>query len=153
MSMSFYAAVWAVAILGFARPHGEFLQISPSSTAPVQVAGGEQPAAEKPILALLARYVAGLEGRNLDAIKSIWPTMSPAQNKAIHAEFDHARALRCELIEPRITVKDETAVVVVRRKYMLTTLEGKSFESTTITTFNLKRGADGWVIDSIRYDL
>ena len=150
MIQSFCAAVWAVVILGFARPHGEYLQTSASS---VHVVGGEQAATEKPILALLARYVAGLEGRNLDAIKSIWPTMSPAQSKAIHAEFDHARALRCELIEPRITVKDETAVVVVRRKYMLTTLEGKSFESTTITTFNLKRGADGWVIDSIRYDL
>lgn len=130
----------AIGVLALTRAHGQTVATPASNP-------------ERLIQNVLTEYVSALEQKNFEAIKRIWPTMTPAQIRAIRAEFDHARALRCELTEPRITVKEDAAVVIARRKYTLTTHEGKSFESTSITTFNMKRSASGWVIDSIRYDL
>ena len=154
MGPSLRLAVVIAVVIGLARTHSHTINASASSpTQTGQLAGSEPATPDKLIRSVLARYVSGLEERNLDAIKRIWPTMTPAQVRAIQAEFDHARALRCELLEPHISIKDDTAVVVARRKYTLTTHEGKTFESTTVTTFNMRHGTNGWVIETIRYEL
>jgi hypothetical protein len=106
---------------------------------------------EQPIPGVLATYVAALESRDLDALKRIWPTMNVGQSRAIRAEFDHARSMSVELLDPRIDVKDDKAVVVARRRYAVTTTEGTQLQSETVTTLNLRLGAGGWVIEDIRY--
>jgi hypothetical protein len=103
------------------------------------------------ILNVLRTYTAALEGRNVDGLKRIWPTMSASQERAIRAEFDHARSMRVELLDPRIDVKEDKAVVLARRRYAVTTAEGTQLQSEAVTTLNLRRATSGWVIEDIRY--
>jgi hypothetical protein len=107
--------------------------------------------AEHLIQNLLRTYTSALKERNLDALRRIWPTISAGQTRAIRAEFDHARSMRVELLDPRIDVKDDKAVVVARRHYAITTTEGTQLQSEAMTTLNLRRAPSGWVIEDIRY--
>jgi hypothetical protein len=103
------------------------------------------------ILNVLRTYTSALEARNFDALRRIWPAINASQARAIRAEFDHARSMQVELLDPRIDVKDDKAVVVARRRYAVTTTEGTQLQSETVTTLNLRHGTAGWVIEDIRY--
>ena len=100
---------------------------------------------------VLTGYTAALEARDVDALKRIWPTVTAAQERAIRAEFGHTRALTVELLEPRIEVRDDQAVVVARRRYALTTTEGTKLQTDTMTTLNLRRASTGWIIHDVRF--
>jgi hypothetical protein len=118
-----------------------------------QAAGSAVGVSDSLVHHALTAYLSAFEARDLDALKRIWPVMTTAQMRAIRAEFDHARSVQVSFVEPRIDIKDGKAVVVARRRYAVTTLEGTKLQSETTTTISLKYVTNAWIIEDVRYQM
>jgi serine/threonine protein kinase len=103
------------------------------------------------IHAVLNQYVAALEARSIGALKGLWPSLPPAQEQAIRAEFANARTLQVRLSEPRIDVNGTSATVTAVRDYQLVTADGHRLGRTTRMIMRLRRTGETWVIDSVTY--
>jgi len=105
------------------------------------------------VQAVLARYRAALEARDIGALKRIWPALSGRQEDALRNEFEHARAIVVGLdgvdIRPTIT----GATVTCRRTYAVTTADGQTLRTATTMSMTLA-GRDGaWSIETIRHEV
>jgi len=122
-------------------------------------AGALQPeearaAAEAAILDVLGRYRAALEARDLPALERIWPGLQEGEKRALRAEFDNARRVDVELLDPRIAVAAgaDAATVQCRRRYRLETRDGQRLQVETITRLTLQRRDGAWLIASVRHE-
>lgn len=103
------------------------------------------------IKSVLSKYTAALERRDMAAVKRLWPTINGRQMIALRAEFDQTRIVRIELLDPKIDIAGDTAVVMARRRNILMTTSGTTMRSVTMTTMRLRNGDDGWTIEDVRY--
>jgi hypothetical protein len=101
---------------------------------------------------VLARYKIALETRDLAALKQIWPGLSGRQESAIKAEFDNSRTIAVTLKSISPTITKDTATVVCRREYVVTTTDRRTLNSATRMTMTLDRKNGAWQIDNIRHD-
>lgn len=108
-------------------------------------------APEQLIQAVLTKYATAIERSDLVALKRLWPTINGPQMLAHRAEFGQARTLRVELLDPKIDVKGQAAVVVARRLRVLMTTSGTTMRVMASTTLRLRHDPIGWVIEDIRY--
>jgi serine/threonine-protein kinase len=128
---------------------------APAQPAPTTPATAAPPAAPSPDAAIrevLTRYELALEGRSMEALKRIWPTLGGAQQGAIRNEFDHASRIDVDILDPRISVNGATATVLFLRHYELQTTDRQTRRADTPATMTLRRTDSGWVIDQIRFD-
>jgi hypothetical protein len=105
------------------------------------------PEAEDKIKDVIAQYVAGLETRNLVALKRVWPSLGGNQEKALRTEFANARSVQALFHDSRITVNNGNTTVTGIRTYALETLDGQQLFTTTRTTITLRRVGNEWVIE------
>ena len=103
------------------------------------------------IKTVLSNYTAALERRDMAAVKRLWPTINGPQMVALRAEFDQTRTVRIELLDPKIDIAGDTAVVIARRRNILMTTSGTTMRSVTMTTMRLRNGEGGWTIQEVRY--
>jgi hypothetical protein len=108
-------------------------------------------ASDTHIQAVLTNYTRAIERRDMAALKRLWPTINGAQILALRAEFDQSRAVRVELLDPKIDVKGDTALVMTRRRSVLLTTSGTTMRVMTMTTLRLRHDASGWTIEDIRH--
>jgi hypothetical protein len=108
-------------------------------------------AAESAIRDVLSRYELALESRSMEALKRIWPTLAGNQQALIRAEFEHARRIDVELVDPHISVSGASATVTLTRHYELLPTGGPVQRADTPTTMTLRRTNAGWVIDQLRF--
>jgi serine/threonine-protein kinase len=101
--------------------------------------------------AVLQRYIAALEHRDIAALKAVWPSLGGSQQAAIEAEFANAREIDVEFVDPKIDVAGQTMTVSGRRRYSLRTRDGQQLRSDTITTLALRQAGADWVIESVRH--
>ena len=101
--------------------------------------------------AVLQRYIAALEHRDIAALKAVWPSLGGAQQAAIESEFANAREIEVEFVDPKIDVAGQTMTVSGRRRYSLRTRDGQQLRSDTITTLALRQVGNDWVIESVRH--
>ncbi len=101
--------------------------------------------------AVLQRYIAALEHRDIGALKTVWPSLGGAQQAAIESEFANAREIDVEFVDPKIDVAGQTMTVSGRRRYSLRTRDGQQLRSDTITTLALRQSGSDWVIESVRH--
>jgi tetratricopeptide (TPR) repeat protein len=118
---------------------------------PAVAAAAANAAAESAIRDLLSRYELALESRSMDALKRIWPTLAGTQQALIRAEFEHARRIDVELVDPHITVSGTSATVTLTRHYELLPAGGPVQRADTPTTMTLRRTNAGWVIEQLRF--
>ena len=126
---------------------------TPSQPAPdpaVAVAAANA-AAEPAIRDVLSRYELALESRSMEALKRVWPTLGGTQQALIRAEFEHARRIDVELVDPHISVSGASATVTLTRHYELLPAGGPLQRADTPTTMTLRRTNAGWVIDDVRF--
>ena len=132
---------------------------------PVAVPTAPPPAAEKPaaetppapsptsgITELLDRYKRALEARNLESLKRLWPSIGSTAESAIRHDFQNAKSIRVEIVNPQITVAGTSATVQFMRRYDVHTVDGQRLGTETRTTMNLHRTGATWIIDQIRFD-
>jgi ketosteroid isomerase-like protein len=102
------------------------------------------------IQTVLSKYTAALERRDMAAVKRLWPTINGAQVVALRAEFDQTRPVRIELLDPKIDVNGDTAVVMARRRNILMTTSGTTMRFVTMTTLRLRNAEGSWTIEDVR---
>ena len=118
---------------------------------PAVAAAAANAAAESAIRDLLSKYELALESRSMEALKRIWPTLGGNQQALIRAEFEHARRIDVELVDPHISVSGASATVTLTRHYELLPAGGPVQRADTPTTMTLRRTNAGWVIDQLRF--
>jgi hypothetical protein len=100
---------------------------------------------------LLAHYKSALEGRDLDALRKIWPGLTAASANAIGAQFRDATRLTVGILDPRISASGANGTVTFRRRYQMQTRDGQNLRNETQTTMTVRRTSAGWIIESIRF--
>jgi hypothetical protein len=131
--------------------------VAPTTSVPPAPAAPQAPSAEALAAAreaaisdVLSRYKAGLESRNLEAIKKIWPGLSGAQEDALRTQFRTASSINVGIIDPRISATNETATVTFVRDYVVMA-DGQRFHSQSDATMTLRRAGSAWVIERISF--
>ena len=109
------------------------------------------PSAEEGIAQLLAHYKSALEGRDLDALRKVWPGLTAASANAISAQFRDATRLTVGILDPRISASGANGTVTFRRRYEMQTRDGQNLRNETQTTMTVRRTSAGWIIESIRF--
>ena len=123
----------------------------PPTTAPPPVRAEDNAVAA--VQAVLARYRAALESRDISALKRIWPALSGRQEDAIRNEFDHSRAIAVGLEGVDIRPTSSGATVTCRRSYAVTTAGGQTLSTATTMVMTLTRREGGWSIEAIRHEV
>jgi hypothetical protein len=102
--------------------------------------------------ALLARYRAALEARDIGALERIWPGLAGRQEDAIKNEFEHSRAIAVGLDNVEIRPTASGAAVTCRRSYAVTTADGQTLRTATTMLMTMTRRDGAWIIDTIRHE-
>jgi len=122
-------------------PKPESIPAPPASPVKVQAA----------VAAVIDRYTSALQQRDLSALKAVWPTLAGAQQSAIESEFNNARSISVQFVNPKIDVSGATATVTGVRRYGMQTRDGQQLQTETNTTLVLRQSANGWHIESVRH--
>jgi ketosteroid isomerase-like protein len=107
--------------------------------------------AEAAVTAVLERYTSALEQRDLAALKAVWPSLGGAQQKAIESDFNNARSISVQFVNPKIDVSGSTATITGVRRYGMQTHDGQRLRNEANTTLVLRQAGNGWQIESVRY--
>jgi len=134
--------------------------VPPTTTvAPAPAAPPPQPSAEAlaaareaAITDLLGRYKAAIEGRNLDAVKRIWPGISTREQDALRDEFRRSTNISVGIVNTRISATADTGTVTFVRHYEVVA-EGQNLRSQSNATMEVRRSGASWVIERIRFEL
>ena len=101
------------------------------------------------IQAVLRRYAAAMEARDLRALKALWPGMGAEQEEKIRSSFQFASSLRVQLEVTSIHLEERRAVVLCRRRDIIETTDGQSLNNEKPGTITLAR-SDRWTIAAIQ---
>jgi hypothetical protein len=105
------------------------------------------------VQAVLVRYRAALESRDMSALKRIWPALSGRQEDAIRNEFEHSRSIAVGLDGVDIRPTSSGATLTCHRTYAVTTADGQTLRTATQMFMTLARRDGGWVIETIRHEV
>ena len=126
----------------------------PAATPPAQPAPNTAPPTPSPeslIRDVLTRYESALEARSLEALRRIWPTLAGSQQSSIRNEFEQARGIEVDVVDPQIAVAGNAATVTFVRHYELLPKNGPPQRADRAATMTLRRTDGGWVIEQIRF--
>ena len=104
--------------------------------------------------AVLARYRAALEARDIGALKRIWPSLSGRQEEA-HEERIRAIARDRRRVSTASPLRPTSsgATLTCRRSYAVTTADGHTLSTATTMIMTLARRDGVWSIDTIRHEV
>ena len=120
---------------------------SPPVTPPAAASGSE--ADREAVVAVINRYAAAMEARDLAALKAVWPGLSGVQESKIRSAFQFARSLRVRLHVTGVQLDNGTAVVSCLRKVTIVTTEGQTAQNDQTAVIRLAK-TDGWSIEAIQ---
>jgi hypothetical protein len=123
------------------------------AAAPAPTAEALATAREAAIADLLARYKSALEARNLDALRRLWPGMTVSAQDIMRRQFQQARRISVEIVNPRITGTGDTATINFTRRYEVLSVEGEPLQSESHATMEVRWTGAAWVIEGIRFDV
>jgi serine/threonine-protein kinase len=135
-----------------APPPAPRTQPAPTSQPQPELAP-RSPTAEERIQELLTRYKSATEGRSLEELRRIWPSLGGAQQDAIRNEFQNANRISVDLLDPRVQVSTTgaTATVTFVRHYVVSFPGQGPVQSDSHTVMEVRRNGNAWVIESIRF--
>jgi Protein kinase domain len=100
------------------------------------------------ISALVQRYKASLEARDIDALKATWPS---APEKELRQNFEFVRSWRVDLQPTEIQITGDTATVACRRRDEMVATDGtKVPPRSSSARFSLRKRAGSWIIEGIQ---
>jgi len=122
---------------------------------PAQPAPNPAPAAasaDSLVRDVLSRYESALEARSMEALKRIWPSLAGNQQSSIRTEFEQARSIEVDIVNPQISVSGASATVTFVRRYEFQPKDGTPLRADTPATMTLRRTELGsWVIEQIQF--
>ena len=120
----------------------------PEPAAPAPPPG---PSPQEAVSAAVQRYVLALQNRDMPSLKAVWPGLGGQDQAAIQAEFDNARSIDVEFVNPRIDINGTAATVTGVRRYSLRTRDNQQLRKDTLTTLSLRQSGNAWLIESVRH--
>jgi hypothetical protein len=127
----------------------------PPTTTPAATAADKAAAAtaqaEGAIRDLLSRYEAALEARSIDALRRVWPSLGGTQLNAQRQQFEQARRIEVDIVDPQIAVAGNAGTVLFVRHFEVLPVGGDLQRADTPATMTVRRTDAGWLIDSIRF--
>jgi hypothetical protein len=123
---------------------------APATSPPVTPPTANRSEADREaILAVIKRYTAAMEARDLAAVKAVWPSLGGAQESRIQSAFKFAKSLRVLLEVTDVQLGNGTAVVSCRRRDTIVTTEGQTAQNSQLAVIRLAK-TDGWSIEAIQ---
>jgi hypothetical protein len=102
------------------------------------------------VLGALQRYRTALEGKDMGALKELWPTLAGAQEKIIRQSFQFTRSMRVELQPQDVQLAGDQATVRCQRRDEMVSVDGHKAQTDTLPTFVMRRKGESWLIETIR---
>jgi caspase domain-containing protein len=126
--------------------------VSPSPIPPPPPPPPPRSPEETAIRYTLSRYEEAYASMDIRELKKVWPSLSRAQEKAIRAGFQGARAVKVELMNRRATTVDGKDAKVLCDQRMTYTLVGKRQPSRVDPVeISLGKSPDqGWLVTDIK---
>jgi serine/threonine-protein kinase len=115
---------------------------------PAPVSQPVDPAVE--INALVAAYARAIEGRDLSALRRLYPDMTSAQQQGFRDFFSFTRSLKASLSVSSLQVDGASADAQLTGLYEYVTNSGRDQRQPVSFVATLRRGSDGWRFVSIR---
>ena len=111
------------------------------------------PADEIPaVLAAVQRYVDAFDRRDVDALRRVWPTMTPTDYGKFKISFSGASAIQLQVVNEKVELGADGATAIVNtditRSY--TPKGEKPLVSRDHTVFHLVKGNGAWVIKDLQ---
>ena len=122
-----------------------------SSSAAPATDGSRAAAPTEQIAAVLDQYKQALEARSLDQLQRLWPSLDSTTKRGIQDQFDIAKRIRVDIVNPQIAVTGASAQVSFTRRYRVDTVDGEHPDLTTRALMDLRRNGNTWVIVGIRF--
>jgi hypothetical protein len=99
---------------------------------------------------LLRQYKEAMEGKNMGALRRVWPALSNESEKTIRGSFKFQKSMQLEL-EPRgePRVSEGSAIVYCRQTQRVIFSDGLKRESKSDSTITLRKSNGTWLIESI----
>ncbi len=110
----------------------------------------QRPAPADEVRGVLDSYVRAFETKDLALMQKVRPGLKPDEVRRLQESFEQSREYRLTLKVDSLDVTGDQAVVKGRREDSLVSKGGQTFRNESSFTFRLKRGSDGWVIDTVR---
>jgi hypothetical protein len=98
----------------------------------------------------LEQYRRAVETKDLALLQQVRPGLSSNELRQVRAAFDNTRQHRIELEIQAIEVSGDLATVKGRRRDSFESGQGQLYRNEALFTYQLRRRADRWVIDSLR---
>jgi serine/threonine protein kinase len=131
------------------RARADAVAPKPESLRPVPPSPEEN---KQAIAAALLRYADSLQARDIQMLKSVFPTLPVQQEEAIRQEFRIARQIEVRLSGIDTKVNGDSATAIAQRKYVMVTTDGHRLQTDTRTVISLHRSGSSWLIEGIRYE-
>ena len=112
-----------------------------------------QPADETPaVLAAVQRYADAFDRRDVDALRRVWPTMTPTDYGKFKSSFSGASGIQLQVANEKVELGADGATAIVNaditRSY--TPKGEKPLVSRDHTVFHLVKGNGAWVIKDLQ---
>jgi len=102
------------------------------------------------IQALLQGYKTAMEGKDLSALRSLWPGLSQGDEKKLAEGFKLVRSWRVELQVTDLTLAGDTATVTCERRVEAVSVNGTTPQSRTSNKFSLRKKGGSWIIEGVQ---
>jgi len=99
---------------------------------------------------LIRSYAAAFSGKDLDALRTLWPAMDQSNLQSFRSTFELNEAISLSFAPVRFSFDDEQAVVVCSAELSLTP-KGEKRQVSRVSesaTFRMARKGDSWAIQS-----
>ena len=97
----------------------------------------------------LRRYVQAYQSLDREAVARTMPSLTADQLRALERDFASYRRYTIEIKDERINIEGQTATVTGDVVRSLETKTGVSQSHTVRSTFHLRRGGSGWIIERL----
>jgi tRNA A-37 threonylcarbamoyl transferase component Bud32 len=119
--------------------------VAAAPVAPASVPAAPAVRAEAAIKRVMADYVRAVEAKDVGLFKSVWPGISPAQERSLRESFKVVKSQQVNLSVDSIEVRGTTATVRITRQDTVNGQKGQTRQQT----FNLSERGGAWTIESI----
>jgi len=97
----------------------------------------------------LRRYAEAYRNRDIAAVRTVLPSLSPQQLRSLEKDFSNYRSYSVVIDDMRIVVNQDTATATGQVTRSFVTRNGVAGGHTVATTFHLRKIDASWVIDRL----
>jgi hypothetical protein len=121
----------------------------PSAPAAADVARDARASDIAAIQEALGRYADAYRNRDINAVRKVLPSLTAQQLRELDKDFANYRSYQVDVVDPRISVDGDTAIVRCRVTRSFVTRNGVGGGHTVATTFHLQKTDAAWVIQRL----